>query len=117
MSALPNQHIIAIIGPRDTVSGFAALGVEAHPANSAAEVLDRLREIKAVTIDETKPVVYAVVCIIEDLLEGIDETEYEKVTAGALPAVVLLPGPQGSRGYAEARLRRLSEQAVGSAII
>jgi V/A-type H+-transporting ATPase subunit F len=117
MSDFHSQHIIAIIGPHDTVSGFAALGVEAHPANSAADVLERLREIKALTIDETKPVVCAVVCIIEDLLQGIDRAEYEKITAGALPAVVLLPGPQGSQGYAEARLRQLSEQAVGSAII
>jgi len=28
-----------------------------------------------------------------------------------------LPGPEGSKGVAIARLRRLAEQAVGSAII
>jgi vacuolar-type H+-ATPase subunit F/Vma7 len=111
------EHKIAVIGPHDTVSGLVSLGVEAWTATTPDEVLEQLQQIRAITLDESKPLVYAVVCIIESLLEEINQDEYERLTAGALPAVVLLPGPQGSRGHAEARLRRLSEQAVGSAII
>jgi hypothetical protein len=47
----------------------------------------------------------------------VDQAEYAKVVEGVLPAVVLLPGPEGSSGFAIERLRRLAEQAVGSAII
>lgn len=111
-----NTYKIAIIGPNETVSGFKALGVESFPALTGEEALEQLRAIKKMA-DAEVPVVYAIVCIIEDLLVDIDQAEYAKVVSGALPAVVMLPGPEGSKGVAIARLRRLAEQAVGSAII
>lgn len=112
-----NTHSIAIIGPEDTVSGFKALGVESFPAQTTEEVLEQLRSIKRMTDDPENKKSYAIVCVIEDLLVGVDQAEYAKVISGALPAVVALPGPEGSKGVAVQRLRRLAEQAVGSAII
>lgn len=117
MEKVNNTHKIAIIGPADTVSGLSALGVEHFEAHNSADALVQLQAIKSMTEDKENSAVYAVVCIIEDLLSGIDQEEYAKVTADALPAVVMLPGPHGSLGYAEARLKKLAEQAVGSAII
>ena len=112
-----NEYKIAIIGPKDTVSGLKALGVEAFEATTADEALEQLQHIKQMTNDVDAAVKYAIVCIIEDLVTSIDQNEYAKVVAGALPAVVLLPGPKGSQGFAIDRLRKLAEQAVGSAII
>lgn len=112
-----SKHTVAIIGPTDTVSGFRALGVETFPAHNAEELLTQLERIKSLTVDDTLPVVYAVVCVIEDVLTGVDEAAYARLLSGPLPAVVILPGPTGSQGQAEARLRRLAEKAVGSAII
>lgn len=109
-------HKIAIIGPSDTVSGFRALGVVTFEATSTEAALDQLRAIKAVN-DEGGEERYAVVCIIETLLTNVDQAEFKKLTADALPAVVSLPGPDGSTGFAIGRLRALAEQAVGSAII
>lgn len=112
-----NEYKIAIVGPEDTVSGFKALGVEPYLARTAEEALAQLRAIKQQTIDPASKKKYAIVCIIEDLVALVDQTEYAKVVEGALPAVVLLPGPTGSSGFAIERLRRLAEKAVGSAII
>ncbi len=113
-----NQHYkIAIIGPTEVVSGFRALGVEALPAATATEALEQLRKVKQVTEDTAQDTQYAVVCVIETLLAQMDQDEYAKVTKGALPAVVVLPGPEGPQGFALNRLRSLAEQAVGSAII
>lgn len=112
-----NEYKIAIIGPADTVSGFKALGVEAFDAEDAATALDQLRRIKQQTLAPDSGRQYAIVCIIEDLLADVDQAEYAKVVHGPLPAVILLPGPAGSKGVALARLRSLAEQAVGSAII
>lgn len=112
-----NEYKIAIIGPIDTVSGFKALGVEAFDAQSTEEALTQLRKIKEQTLDPDSEVKYAVVCIIEDLVTMVDQSEYAKVVEGPLPAVVLLPGPEGSSGFAIERLRSLAEKAVGSAII
>lgn len=108
---------IAIIGPVDTVSGFAALGVEIFDARDAEAALKQLRFIKENKEDKAVGHHYAVVCIIENLLAEVDQAEFKKLTTGALPAVVLLPGPQGTSGLGVARLRQLAEQAVGSAII
>lgn len=109
-----NEYKIAIIGDSDTVSGFRALGVEVFNAHNGEEAMEHLRTIKG---DSTKTTRYAIVCIIEDLLKDIDQTEYAKVVAGPLPAVVILPGTNGTQGFAIGRLRRLAEQAVGASII
>lgn len=112
-----NEYKIAIIGPSDTVSGFKALGAIALEATTGAAVLEHLREIKKISADPEAIVKYAVVCVIEDLMTDIDQSEYTKVVAGPLPAVVLLPGANGSQGFAIGRLRQLAEQAVGASII
>ncbi len=115
--SITNEYKIAIVGPSDTVSGFKALGVVAFDAKTADEALQRLREIKQQTVDPQSTTKYAVVCIIEDLIASVDQAEYAKVVEGPLPAIVILPGPEGSKGFALQRLRKLAEQAVGSAII
>lgn len=114
---LTPEYRIAIIGPHNVISGFRALGVELFSANTAPEVIEQLKEIYAVTVDDSKPIVYAVVCIIEELMQDMDEEVFARVTKGPLPAVISIPGPEGSTGIAEARLRALAERAVGSAIL
>ena len=114
---MTNEYKIAIIGPSDTVSGLKALGVETFDAQTADEALVQLKSIKQKTLDPESKIKYAVVCIIEDLITSVDQSEYAKVVEGPLPAVVLLPGPAGSQGFALNRLRSLAEKAVGAAII
>ena len=112
-----SKYRTAIIGPTDTVSGFKALGVEALPATSGAQVIEHLRMTKQHNEASAADAVYAIVMVIEDLLVDVDQAEYAKLVADALPAVVMLPGPEGSKGVALERLRSLAERAVGSAII
>ena len=117
MSTNNTEYKIAIIGPSDTVSGFRALGVDAIDAQTGDSAMEKLREIKKAMSESDANPKYAVVCIIEDLLIEVDPAEYAKVVSGPLPAVIPLPGPEGSKGIALKRLRALAEQAVGSAII
>jgi len=112
-----NEYKIAIIGPSDIVSGFKALGVDIFDAHTAEEALHQLKTIKKNTLDTQSDNKYAIVCIIEDLMVSVNQTEYAKIVEGPLPAVVILPGPEGSKGFALQRLRRLAERAVGSSII
>ena len=108
---------IAIVGPTDMVSGFKAMGVTVFDATNAEQALAQLRTITQRTIDPATDTAYAVVCVIDDVLTGVDQAEYAKVVAGALPAVVVLPGPSGASGVAVERLRLLAQKAVGSSII
>lgn len=111
----PSSYRIAVIGPQDTVAGLAALGVEAFDATTGEEVLSKLRVITQAAERGETP--YAIVCIIESLAAAADPDEFNRLTREPLPAVVMLPGPEGSSGASIARLRRLAEQAIGSAII
>jgi V/A-type H+-transporting ATPase subunit F len=117
MSTNNNEYKIAIIGPNDTVSGFRALGVDAFDAQTGETAMRILQDLKKAMTESSSSTKYAVVCIIEDLLTEVDPAEYAKVVSGPLPAVIPLPGPEGSKGVAIKRLRALAEQAVGSAII
>jgi len=112
-----NHYRLAIVGPTDMVSGFQALGVEAYNATNAAEALEQLRTIKKIGNDLEDSRTYAVVCVIDDVLQDVDQAEYAKVVEGALPAVVVLPGPAGATGVAVERLRMLAQKAVGSSLI
>ena len=112
--SLPIEHRIAIVGPEGVVSGFRALGVHIYPANTGADALAQIEKLKAITVDDSKPLVYAVVCVIEEVLHDVAADTFDQLVRGNLPAVVILPGPQGSAGQAEARLKRLAEQAVGA---
>lgn len=113
----PNHYEIAIVGPTDMVSGFKALGVESFNATTATEALEQLRDLKQTSNDPENDKNYAIICVIDDVLQGVDQAEYAKVVAGALPAVVVLPGPAGASGVAIERLRMLAQKAIGSAII
>lgn len=112
-----NHYRLAIVGPTDMVSGFQALGVEAFNATDAVEALEQLRTIKKISNDVQDDRTYAVVCVIDDVLRDVDQAEYAKVVEGALPAVVVLPGPAGATGVAVERLRTLAQKAVGSSLI
>ena len=112
-----NHYRLAIVGPTDMVSGFQALGVEAFNATNSVEALEQLRAIKKISNDVEDDRTYAVVCVIDDVLKDIDQAEYAKAIEGALPAVVVLPGPAGASGVAIERLRLLAQKAVGSSII
>jgi V/A-type H+-transporting ATPase subunit F len=117
MSTNNYEYKIAIVGPTEMVSGFKAMGVETFPAIDATEALEQLRSIKQQTVESDSKTKYAVVCIIEDLVTQVDQAEYAKIVEGPLPAVVLLPGPAGSSGFALERLRNLAEKAIGAAVI
>ena len=112
-----NHYRLAIVGPTDMVSGFQALGVEAFNATNPVQALEQLRAIKKISNDVEDDRTYAVVCVIDDVLKDIDQAEYAKAIEGALPAVVVLPGPAGASGVAIERLRLLAQKAVGSSII
>jgi V/A-type H+/Na+-transporting ATPase subunit F len=107
----------AIVGPEDVVSGFRALGVDAYPAEHSTALLETLSRIRRMYQQDSTVLKYAVVIVTESLVAGIPSDEWERVTRGVLPAVVVLPGLEGSTGEGVRHLRRLAERAVGSDIL
>lgn len=102
---------IAVIGGRETVMGFKALGLDVFPVSTAVEAKDTLRHLNSASEDE-----YAIIYIEETVALGL-ETEINKFKDKPTPAIILIPGREGSLGLGQTALRAAVERAVGSDIL
>ena len=101
---------IAVIGGRDTVMGFKALGLETFPASDSAQALKALRKLTKDTND------YAIIYIEETLAVNI-QGEIDKFKDSPTPAIILIPGREGSIGIGQSALKAAVERAVGTNIL
>lgn len=101
---------IAVIGSRDTVLGFKALGLEVFPVSGAEEARSAFRQLTKAGES------YAIIYVEESLAEALD-SDIDKFKDVPSPAVILIPGREGSLGYAQAALKAAVERAVGSDIL
>ncbi|MFH1508811.1 MAG: V-type ATP synthase subunit F [bacterium] len=104
------DYKLAIIGSKDAIAGFSALGVE------TLNVLDADGAKKALLEVTEKDMNFAVVFITEEFAMQVED-EIAENSSGPLPAIVPIPSYQGSKGAGTAKLRRIVEQAVGSDIL
>ena len=102
------MYKIAVLGDRDSIYGFAALGLDVVPVTDPAEAGKKLRELAEGN--------YAVIYITESLAAGLEEVIDRYRTAG-LPAVIPIPGVSGNTGMGLKMVKKSVEQAVGSDII
>jgi len=98
---------IAVLGERDSIYGFAAVGLETCPVESAAEAVQTLRRLAEGS--------YAVVYVTESIYAQLGE-ELERYH-GVKPAILPIPGVAGNNGIGIARVKGFVEKAVGSDII
>lgn len=101
---------IAVIGGRDTVMGFKALGLETFPASDSAQALKALRKLTKDSND------YAIIYIEETLAVNI-QGEIDKFKDSPTPAIILIPGREGSIGIGQSALKAAVERAVGTNIL
>ena len=102
------MYKIAVMGDRDSIYGFAALGLDTYPVTDPAEAARRLRSFAEQD--------YAVVYITEALAASL-ETEIDRYREQMLPAIILIPGVSGNTGMGVRAVKKSVEQAVGSDII
>ncbi len=101
---------IAVIGGSDTVMGFKALGLETYPAADAEEAGHILRRLTR----ESES--YAIIYIEETLAQHMAH-EIDKFKDRPTPAIILIPGREGSIGLGQTALRAAVERAVGTNIL
>ena len=103
------MYKIAIIGDRDSVLGYMALGFatyEAPNAEEAGKILHRL----------VKDEKYAIIFIVENYAEQLVE-ETAKYKSMPLPAIIPIVGRAGSSGFGMNNIRSAVERAVGADIL
>ncbi len=103
------MYKVGIIGDRDSVLGFLALGFSVHETNSAYEAGQILETL-------AKSDEYAVIFITEDIALKLGSV-IEKFSDKPLPAITVVPGSTGGVGYGKENLRNAVIRAVGSDII
>ncbi len=110
-----SEYEIAIIGPKEVVIGFKAIGLHTEFSMTAEATLEKINELKNELIGENPK--YAIIFILESHAKEIPADEYKKATADALPAVIAIPGPEGATGFGMERLGQIVEKAIGSNIL
>ena len=101
------MYKIAVLGDRDSVLGFKALGLEvvfAEDADTARQALHRLARED-----------YAIIYITEQLARDLS-AEIARYKDAVTPAVILIPGKTGFLGLGAAALQSAVERAVGADI-
>lgn len=102
---------IAVIGGRDTVMGFKALGLDTFPAENTAEAGKILRQLTRESEEE-----YAIIYIEENFAAQL-HAEIDKFKDSPTPAIILIPGREGSIGLGQSALKAAVERAVGTNIL
>lgn len=102
------MYKIAVLGDRDSVLGFRALGLDVYPTEDAA---DARRTLHRLARGE-----YAVIYVTEQLSTLI-APDIAKYKDSVTPAIILIPGKSGSLGLGVEALQSAVERAVGADIL
>lgn len=102
------MYKVAVMGDKDSIYGFASIGLEIIPADDPAEASKLLREMAENG--------YGVIFITEKLASQM-ESELDRYREQPLPAIILIPGVDGNTGLGMRNVSKSVEQAVGSDIL
>ena len=99
---------IGVVGDKDSVLAFKALGVDVAPVVGADEAR---RAVDKMAMND-----YAVIFVTEHVAVTIEET-IERYNNQLLPAVILIPSNQGTLNIGSKRISESVEKAVGMNIL
>lgn len=102
------MHRISVIGDKDSILAFKAAGFSVFEANSAEEAEKILH---AIAKDN-----YGVIYITEQIAAKIP-LALHMYREHRIPAIIPIPGNQGSLGIGMDNIRKLVEKAVGANIL
>ena len=102
------MYKVAVIGDKDSILAFKALGVEVY---TAIDGTDAKKTIKDLAKKE-----FGVIFITEDLAIEIPST-IDKYREEMTPAIILIPSNKGSMGIGLADINKSVEKAVGANIL
>ena len=99
---------IAAVGDWESVMGFRALGLDTYPVADAAEAREKVRELAKDNC--------AVIYLTEQLARDMDDV-LSRYKDELRPAIILIPGREGSLGIGKNNIQRAIERAVGADIL
>ena len=97
------MYKLAAMGDKDSIYGFASLGVNIFPVTDPVQAAHTIRRLA----DNGYGVIY--ITEIPD--------EIERYASKPLPAIIPVPGVRGNTGLGLANVSKFVEKAVGSDIL
>ena len=101
------SYRIAVVGEKDSVLGFQALGLDVFPAGGADQARTALHRLAKEN--------YAVIYLTEQLAQL--EADIARYKDALTPAIILIPGKEGSLGIGMRSIQQAVERAVGADIL
>lgn len=102
------MYKIGVVGERDAVIAFLALGMTVKPVEGPEEGMK--------AVDEMAREGYGLIFLTETIAKDIEET-INRYKNEMLPAIILIPGSKGSLGIGLAKIKENVEKAVGVDIL
>ena len=102
------MYKIGVIGDRESVLGFKAVGLDVFPCDSSEEAKKVLN--KVVKDD------YAIIYVTEQLYQDMTEEASEYIDR-KLPAIIPVPSKDGTNGIGVQGVKKYVERAFGSYIL
>jgi len=103
-----SMYKIAVVGDKDSILGFKALGVATFSVTSAESALSVLKRLAADN--------YGVIFITEELAHELGDVIAE-MNKRFLPSVVLIPNSKGALGLGMQKIKANVEKAIGADIL
>jgi V/A-type H+-transporting ATPase subunit F len=105
---MATTYQIAVIGDWESVMGFRALGLDTYPVTSVEEARERVRALAKSDC--------AVIYLTEQLAKDMEDV-LARYKDELRPAIILIPGREGSLGIGKANIQSSIERAVGADIL
>ena len=102
------MYKFAVMGDMDSVLGFKALGLETCPAATPDEGREALHRMAQEN--------YAIIYMTEQLAAQL-QPEIARYKDALTPAIILIPGKEGSLGIGMANVKTAVERAVSADIL
>lgn len=99
---------VGIIGDKDSIMGFLALGIDIFPAYTPEDIKKLIHQL----VEKE----YAIIYITEEasLEAGESIAKYKDLE---LPAIIVIPGIGGSMGLGMNEVRESAKRAIGADIL
>ena len=102
------MYKIGVIGDRESILGFKAVGLDVFPIDDPDEARKTLKRIAK----EDFAIIYITEQIYQYMMDLVDE-----YTDSRLPAIIPIPGKDGTLGIGMTSVKKSVERAVGADIL
>lgn len=103
-----SMYKLGVVGDKDTILAFKALGLSTFPVVEADEAKRVLKKLAGED--------YAVIFVTEQIAQNVEET-IKEINVNTLPAIILIPNSQGTLGIGMKNIKASVEKAIGVDIL